>query len=584
MRVPEFRSNTPLRTLQGSPYPYATSDSAFGGAQARAKVASGKSLTKAAFKGFDYLIAQGKANKKLEDDTFVKQAFVKANDEVRSTTDKYLTNKEYSSVISANEDADKDLTDIYTRYTKDMSPDQLAQFNGMFMHSRNAALNNIYANRRSKLSAINAENNKAIIQQEIETAATSYENAIVINNSRDIIKATVMSNAKLQGYGGTSKEDVARQKVAEQIAMDSFHSQIINSALADNNIGAANAYFKANKDEMSANVQNQMKAFLSKKTDQATVNAHADYILAKSKSDYREAMAIITKEYKNNVQYSDIRREIKVRFRDMTVAKEIEREKALATNTQNIDRIPITDEKSMREIANNIEDPKVKTAVHGYISMLIRSNTPKTKPKTAEQKIVEMANNVKIKIDAMEMIDNGEIKNASQLILLLGKSKLSSKGVYDDLVEYIRKGGSKQGLSMSKVKSIATVLYGSRTGTKIAKSPELWNYLERFAPVNKEIDDNWLRERISIFTTKGEQVNSTNELWYSNKSYAEALKDGTADKWLPLIDDEQRQQTLLFINQQNELNKKAGHTNKMLISPTEEQIRRVYRDYFLLKK
>ena len=135
-----------------------------------------------------------------------------------------------------------------------------------------------------------------------------------------------------------------------------------------------------------------------------------------------------------------------------------------------------------------------------------------------------------------EAIDQGKITTANQI-----QTALANKATPADtknVVNYLAKGGNKQGLKDSGVRTMYRAMFQQAADEVDPNAYQYtWNYIENGLDPGKLPTDSDVRklmlEAQLQFKTEGELAGGSFFGRGRDKSFAEAVEDGKADEWLP---------------------------------------------------
>ena len=285
----------------------------------------------------------------------------------------------------------------------------------------------------------NKETKFSLIEQEYADASANKHDHNFVTDSANIVK---MQTREL--YQDMGKE-IADRKVAE--ATSSFHATMVGAYSQDaNGYISANKYYQDNKDEIDGTVQIQIEKDLSNMRLTEASQIKTDRIVV-STDDYTEQLEAARAIKDPELRDRTVER-VKVRHNEdankRRVAKQVQYEGA-------IDKILDVHQRGRSQeealvIANKLEGQSRLDAIK--VTKWTYASSEKKAKVVTDQAVV---------MQVKEGIDNGKVTTPNQIqTMLAGKA---TPGDNKSTVDYLAKGGNKQGLKDSKVRSMYKNLF-----------------------------------------------------------------------------------------------------------------------------
>ena len=154
----------------------------------------------------------------------------------------------------------------------------------------------------------------------------------------------------------------------------------------------------------------------------------------------------------------------------------------------------------------------------------------------------------------LRQIDTGVVSEDSAIDSYAFDKSLTDKQV-KQAKEYLQKGGNKAGVNISRVEGIF-----KRMGKGKKMPPDLFELVLQNIEPGKPVTDERLQQTLANLYMEGESIGS-GWWWDKDETYADALKKGRGDSWLPDVTEAERTAITAILRQ-------AG------VKVTEERIRK----------
>lgn len=163
----------------------------------------------------------------------------------------------------------------------------------------------------------------------------------------------------------------------------------------------------------------------------------------------------------------------------------------------------------------------------------------KSLDKHIESRDFETAQN-KIETDTVyRLIDEEKISDPEQIKLYAFQKGMTTKQI-NSCLNYLEKGGQQGELWQMRSK-IDTALKHYNEGKGLDKNPDFFETFKKSLEPGKKLTDEYVRKTVVALLTEGERKGERG-IWSfgygADMTYAEAVKQGQKDNWLPTVDSD----------------------------------------------
>lgn len=209
-------------------------------------------------------------------------------------------------------DLDKTISEIETGLAND---DQKIAFRRMAIARRSDVDRGLENHISKQIQVYEEQENQAYVDNAIEAAAANYENPERIATEIDRIEMAYTARAARTNEA----PDVTKRLIED--ATSKAHVGVINRMLGQGRYSWAKEYMKANKDDISATVIDEVEKAVRTGTIREESQDHADTIMAKNPKDRTAALADARKINDPEVQEATVD-QINQRYNEINQARE----------------------------------------------------------------------------------------------------------------------------------------------------------------------------------------------------------------------------------------------------------------------
>lgn len=212
----------------------------------------------------------------------------------------------------------KEATDYLEKMQKDVvdtldNDAQREAFNSLWINRRDSTLDSVARYEASQKRQADEASQQLVVKDAIADASTNYTNAAMRDEAINRAMAAIDQN-----LGGLPPEAIAIQKEA---ALSSIHASITERYLDAGNTGAANAYFKANKQFIQGDDAGRLEKSMKEGNEQANAYSTAARI-ANEHPDDLAAQIVAARQIGDTKLQDRVIGEIKQRYNDDQVINE----------------------------------------------------------------------------------------------------------------------------------------------------------------------------------------------------------------------------------------------------------------------
>ena len=493
------------------------------------------------------------------DVTLAKSAYNSASDEMREAMNSMYTTTDAKGVSELPTTADAAIQGIFEKYAKNLTPEQSRILKPMWDQKRASALDSIYDYSRGQMLRIEKEQNSLIIKDAIQDASFNYKDPSQVQHGKDKIMSVIKSEV-MQGNLSPEQAEARTRNV-----MTTLHNSILQTALAERNIGFANNYFKEVKKELDSSVRIKVQDQLSRVENTEVAKAIADNIMENFETE-EAAAEHVQRKYKDDLLRGDIEKEVEARHVDKRRFEQQENRRHFEVGFA-----AISDAQSYEETIGPVNEfkgtPEDRVGLDRYA---------KTKFKTELENVNKEVKRRNELIKTSRRLDMeqriGAFDNAHEVQRHAMKIGLDDTEM-TEVVQLWKDGGVSKNITLGKIGSAANSL-GIELSANDVRT--LFNLVKRdFENTDKAITKNQLDETVLNYFVEGD-VRQSWKFWDPDKTYFDAFKAGQADDWLPDLTDaemiEMRQQVKL----QNLRSKAVPGQLKYIDPDAEEKLRAYY--------
>lgn len=508
MKVPVYQSNVRQAPVPGAPGAVSASAASFGAIEGQSISQLGQSITQVGS-----LLGQRAAEiQKEKDATKVFEAFTNASNESTSYMWDPRTgvlNQNGQNALGSFKKSDEDFNNISNKYADNLeNDDQKAAFNKLWNRKQMALRDSIARHESTQFQEWRVNEASAMSNNAVNQAVLAAGDPEILQQSMEQIRIAVY--ATYAGQSSDYKESIINNYY------NTMHSGVINR-LAMTDYKQAKDYFEQFKEDMSPD---------KIKSAETTINTQENKQVSMQKSDEiwfgndtnKARMAEADK-----ITDNDMRSKVKtlLRSRDQDQKRiDAEQEQIIIKTTTEAIKGAGTLSNAIT-IANNLNTPS-KIQRFQQVSRALYGDTS-VQPKISDPNSLEAAR---------RGIDDGTIEDESDFLYQY-TTKLSPSDT-KSLRDRLARGGNKGMLSTSNMSS----LFQSITGTKSTDETALFNtvtkYVEDNIPPGTDPNDKLIKGLMANAMTTGEVM--TAGFFDPNRTYQEAVREGTANTWLPDVE------------------------------------------------
>jgi hypothetical protein len=210
-----------------------------------------------------------------QDALLAKDAFLKADDEIRNVLwnpQNGIYTRKGLDTMTAMEDTDKAMTEIYQKHTENLPDGSRRAFNSFFASERANNLSSVARHKASQILQAHDEQNDALLKSNINDASLNWNNQNAIRTQIENGLATIDSIGTLHGIPANS----ARLAEMKRGFQTDLHSSVINAALAADDIQYANSYFTEHEKEFDEKARTKIGGYVKERSDWSELRQAVD--------------------------------------------------------------------------------------------------------------------------------------------------------------------------------------------------------------------------------------------------------------------------------------------------------------------
>jgi hypothetical protein len=186
------------------------------------------------------------------------------------------------------------------RLTKGMNAEQMARFTPLAQQSRLKFNEKILSHLGRETEVYQEQVYEGKLQTAVDVATSDYLDIETVRAQQDRVLQATLERAEAAGMDAGTKETLTRTTLA------TFHGNIVQAALDEDNVEYATAYFKSIPEgEMTAKVRHQFEQQITERAKLKKTQYTFDSIVAKHPNDYRGM-----REAAKNIKDPEIRKEV----------------------------------------------------------------------------------------------------------------------------------------------------------------------------------------------------------------------------------------------------------------------------------
>lgn len=530
-RIPIYQSQVGLGALPGVRRDTSVNPQAFDSAG----VAGLNKLAGTLGQSGDEMFRAATIEKQREDTLFVKDSYVKASDEIRQTMNGDIYQRKGLNTQDSVKDTDEVFRTTYDKYATSMSDKQKARFDQFWFSLRNSTMGTVSGYRRRELAKAEDSRDLALIEGASNDAAAVYNNPAEIDRNAGIIQTTLQSTSNRHGW----TQEVFNRRL--EAANTQLYSGAVRRAMSQEDLVTAEGILKTHGGKIVPEVRDNLETTLKSRVLLKEVQTEADLLTAKypinqEDSKYKDAQGTTytgeeaalkqAEEQFEGRKERELKNEIKVRYSDM-------RRTDNQRTQQQLDGLT----KQMIETDTYSEAVTLaKKMSDGPTQLTLLNLAHSLHPEEMQtRKTIRSIQNLGVRDSLMARIDNQEFSGEMGILRAAADHRLP-KELTDETVKYFKNGGRAKGLTRARLDGIIK-LYDSQG---LGAHPEIWDYVLDHAPEGKAFTDDVIRQLVApVLKEKGESTSN----WIlpdRNKTYAQALAEGSADAWLPFVTTDEK--------------------------------------------
>jgi hypothetical protein len=161
------------------------------------------------------------------------------------------------AAVKWNGDFDK----IAGQLSEGLIPRQREKFTALVESTRRGMYNNVLRHEATQARLYKDEAYKALLAGGLETVGLNYRDGDMFALQHDIARQAMLQRPEYQ------RADAKGREIQDAELRGSFHAQVVNAALADNNTEFADAWYKANRDNIPLEQRGVLEKHLKPATD-----------------------------------------------------------------------------------------------------------------------------------------------------------------------------------------------------------------------------------------------------------------------------------------------------------------------------